>query len=250
MRTAWVLVGLLACGGGGSDAPADAPIDSAAPCTHLQNLRLVRGRSFQFGAMGGRFDGMLCIAGRADGCVVTDLEGKFQICAPSGEEFAIQTKKTGYDNALYLHGPGTTGAVNDQYNVGSDAYLLEKLWMPLSASHPSDATHGNLIVIVSKLDSTQAFVGIPNATVAILPVNGLVVRYANDAGEADTTLNATSMAGLALIGNVPLGDYDIQINGATGCASASGGYASPDNSQNARITVASAATTILSLKCL
>lgn len=228
----------------------DAPtIDSPAPCTHLQNLRLVRGRSFQFGTMGGRFDGMLCIAGRADGCVVTDLDGKFQICAPSDAEFAIQSKKTGYDNALYLHGPGTTGAVNDQYNVGDNTYLLEKLWMPLSAPHPTDATHGNLVVIVSKLDATQAFVGVANATVAILPVNGLVVRYANDMGEADTTLNATSTTGIVLIGNVPAGEYDIQVNGATGCAPASGGYASPDNSQTARITVAGAATTILGLKC-
>jgi hypothetical protein len=242
-------VGALGCGGG-SDTPVDAAIDAMAPCTHLPNLRVMRGKSVQFGtAFGPRFDGMICVEGRADlGCTMTDFEGRFQVCAPSGADYGLRFKKPGYDNAVYLQGPNPSGAVLDNMNVGDDTWLRDKMWMPLGVPYPAEATHGNVVVFVGKLDALSNYVGLEGASVAVVPSNGLTVRYANEMG-ADLTLNATTAEGTALIGAVPVGDYDLQINNAGTCTQLTGGYTSPDNSQTVRIPVAGASTTIISIKC-
>ena len=250
MRSAWVLVGTMACGGGGSDAPVDAAADAAAPCTHLQNLRVLRGKSVLFGtSFGPRFDGMICVEGRADlACTMTDFDGNFQACTPSGGDFGLHLTKPGFDNVIYLVGPNMSGAVLDSYNVGDDTFLRDRFWMPLAAPYPADAAHGNVVVFVGKLDALQSYVGLAGATVAVVPSNGLTVRYTNDMG-ADTTLNATTAAGFALIGNVPIGDYDLQVNNAGTCTQLHGGFKSPDNTQTVRIPVAAGATTVVSIKC-
>jgi hypothetical protein len=138
----------------------------------------------------------------------------------------------------------------DAYGAPDTRLAIVKLWSPAGGTSPADATHGNLAVIVGAVDSLQAYNGIPGATVSLLPANGLITRYVSDMG-TDPTLNATTAAGLAVIGNVPVGEYDIQVNAPNlpKCAQMHGGYKSPDNTQHARLTVAGALATVIYMKC-
>ena len=251
MRKAWVLVGLVACGGGGSDAPVDAPIDAAPLCTHIQNLRVYRGRANNFGNIGGRFDGTITVEGHPElGSTMTDLEGKFQICLPSMGDSVLRFTRTGSETTLHLIGPNASGAILDVYGAPDTAFAMEKMWEPAGGTSPADATHGNLAIDVGLIDALQAYKGIEGATVSLLPANGLVTRYVSETG-TDPTLNATTAVGLAVIGNVPVGEYDIQVNapGFTSCQQIHGGYKSPDNSQSARLTITGGVATVIDMKC-
>ena len=104
MRAALFTLCLVACGGGGdaNDAPEDASIDAAPICTHLQNLRVVRGRAMTFGTVGNkRFEGTICVEGRTDiACVMAALDGKFEICAPADADFGLRFTKVGFENSV------------------------------------------------------------------------------------------------------------------------------------------------------
>ena len=253
MRAAWFLLGVLGCGGGGGDdVPMDAPIDAAPLCTHLQNLRVMRGKAFTFGTNGGRrFEGTVCIEGRTDlGCATPDIDAKFELCAPSMADFGLRFKALGYENSVILHGPGAL-TITEEYAVGDDNYVESTLWTPIGAPYPPDATHGNVAVNVFEQKPDGTLMPVELAQVATVPSNGLTVVYLGDDGRPAMTRTATSTAGVAIIGNVPVGDYDIQINSTAlpNCVPLTGGYPSPDNSQDARIRVIGATTVGVAFKC-
>ena len=247
MRSSWVLVLVIGCGGG-SDSPVDATtIDSPPPCTHVQNLRVIRGRAQTFGTSAGqRFDGMICIDGRSDiACVTTDNEKRFELCAPTGE-FGLRFTKTGFENTVYLHGTAMF-APTEPFTVGDDAFVKDQIWTPIGGTYPP-TTNGHLVVIVAKPGVEGK---LADAEVAVLPSAGLTVRYLNDAGMPDTSRTTTAGPGIAVVANVPPGDIDIQVNSAThpNCAFATGGYASPDNTQDARVKIIAGTTVVAFIEC-
>jgi|SRR5687767_2225110 len=240
-----LLVVIAACGGG-SDSPQDArPVDAAPKCTFAPDLRVIAHKVEAFGSNnGGRFDGMICIEGRSDlGCTATDLEKKFEICAPKGE-FGLRLKGVPFESTLYLHGPDMF-MFGPPFTVGDADFVRTKIWEPAGGTFPP-TTDGNLVVLV--LNSNNRVIG---AQVAVLPSAGLNVRYLDDLGETDPQLTATTGAGLAVIPNVPVGDIDIQVTSSMfpNCKFQSGGYVSPDNSQDARVKIVAGATVVAAIDC-
>ena len=254
-RASWGPVGracmlaLAACGNGGGDAPADAApsLDSGPVCTHLQNLKTFHGKALTFGTTNGQaFPGTICIDGRADiACARASTEGDFAMCIPSEGDFAMRLAATGFETTVQLLGPQATSRAAP-FTVGDDAYVSARFWLPLGGAYPP-TTAGHLVVLVT--DAADA--PLANAEIAILPSANLDIVYAGDGGLPDTSRTLTSTAGSALIANVPPGDYDLQVTsqGNPSCAYATGGHASPDNSQDARIRVVAGATSIATLRC-
>lgn len=254
MRALWSVVVLGACGGGGDEAPADAAIDAAPLCTHIQNLRVYRGRAQTFGTTNGaRFEGMVCVDGRTDlGCAFPDLESRFELCVPSGTEFGLRFKnKPGYDNIVYLNGPNAVSGFDQQpYTVGDTGFVESMIWTPVGGTYPP-TTQGHLVVIVTKDNGDGTRSGLPGAEVAILPSAGLTVHYFGDNDLPEMNRTTTAASGIAVIPNVAPGMYDLQINSMThpSCASRWGGYPSPDNSQDARIPAIAGTTVAIELDC-
>lgn len=179
-----------------------------------------------------------------------DFEWRFQRCAPASGDFGIRFTQLGFENTVYLHGPGALGSI-ERFSVGDDGWVGPMIWTAIGGPDPTAATHGNLVVTVASLDANEFPTGLAAAEAAILPSNGLTVRYFDANNVPDQTLDRTSTAGVAIIGNIPVGEYDIQVNSATHpkCTPLTGGLASPDNSQHARFRIRGATTTVLNLKC-
>jgi hypothetical protein len=238
---------VAACGGDGGSS--DTPPDSALVCTHLQDLRTVTGSVETFGSINGaRFDGTVCIDGRADlECAVPGPSRRFELCAPSATGFGLRFTKAGFEKTVYLHGPGATQAA--PFTVGDDAFVAENLWIPAGGVYPP-ATQGHLVVVVFE-ESGGAIRGLANAEIAILPSAGLDVVYLGPTGAPDPNRMTTAASGVGLVANVPPGMYDLQINVPThpNCAYLTGGFASPDLTQDARIPVVAATTTVASIQC-
>ena len=251
MRRLLLVLAICGCGGGGGDdKPADAAIDAPPLCTHLQDLKVLKGHSTIFGTMNGRFPGTLCIENRSDiGCSMTDFGGNFTMCAPSMGDYGIRLAKEGFSTTVYLHGPNLDYAGWD-FSVPDDAFAGPKFWTPINATYPP-TTMGNLVLLVRKELGDGTLDLLSGAQIATVPSNGLTVVYFDDMGKPDMALTSTSTLAYAEIANVPPGELDIQINaqGFPNCQHITGGYASPDNSQHARVPVVAGAMTVVAMKC-
>lgn len=245
----FLLVLMMGCGGGGDDKPADAGIDAPPLCTHIQNLKLYKSRALTFGTMPGRYPGSICVDGRSDiGCATTDFSGVFEMCVPSMGDFVFSFTKEGFEHDLYLHGQDRD-PLNFMYGIPDDATAGPILWQSIGGDYPP-TTKGHLVPVAYRENTDGTLEGLGGAQISLVPSAGLTVVYADSMGKPDTSLTATAN-GLAFVANVTPGMYDIQVTapGLMNCAVLTGGYPSPDNSQDARVPVIAGATVVFGVLC-
>jgi len=228
---------LVGCRDGGGDDP---PVDSAGTCApDLQPIT-----AMAFDGPSTPYPGEACIQGRADiACVRPDTAGRFTICAPK-TEFGLRFTASGHEEMLILLGPNAP-TPEPRVTVARDQFANLR-WPPLGGMYPPTTT-ANLVITV--FDSARERVA--NAEVAILPSAGLTVVYGEDAGNPDQSLTRTSLSGTAYVAKVPPGTLDIQVNSTAlpNCAQIDAGYASPDNSQDARIPITAGVAIFVALQC-
>ncbi len=247
---AWLLIALVGCGDG-NGTPADASeIDSGPVCTHLQNLRLVRGKAETFGTVdGARFGGEVCIENRADiACAQVATDRSFELCGPADADFGIRFTKEGFEHTVYLQGPSTLPTA--PFVIADDAFAGPSYWMAIGGAYPP-TDKGHLVVVAYKDNGDGTTSPLTGATIAITPSTGLAVVYLGDNGLPDGGAPSTRASGVGLVADVPPGMYDIKVTHASfpNCAFLSDGFTSPDAGQQIRVPAIAATTVIAQLRC-